>query len=556
MEKEKKRQYILHCKKAAEDATLHRRDAWRELWDLYQNKQDSTNKMPWQSRCFIPRIYMTVEQAASVIKRAVMSSKSLFSLETKDPDVIPQEQLDIIDRDFRDDLDESNFADVYGEQSKVALLLGAGVIKVYWDGGLKYDHIEIENVFVDPLYKSTQFKPPRYVIERKTMHLAEFKRMAEKINRQAGKDLYDMSVVKSIEEDFESQDKKAEENARKGYSEFTPINRRVEILEYWGDIIDDEAGTIEENRLIVVVNCEHVVRDQKNPFNHKRPAYIITVPVVYPHRGVAGISLVEPVVTVQYTLNNAVNMLLDNMNFSVNKAYEVNVNNVLNPQNLTQMYPGKLVKKNTSNPVIQEVKTSSVGQDAFTTVEMLHKFIEKGTAVTEFIEGSAGKTKTLGETQIKTAQAQGWFDTIARDLEKCSLAPLLRMSFSIWLQFHKEAKNLPKDIIDHIRFRVGGLTIMLRQQEQAQNISQALALSMKSPELNQLTNTRMLWKKLLSVWDLQDAYTEEPQAPTMDQRVQVEGMAAENAKSAVSQMSPDQKMQLAQRMGIGNEPGI
>ena len=63
MEKEQKRTYILNCYQEADDATDHRRDAWRELWNLYQNKQDNSAKMSWQSKTFIPRIYMTVEQA-------------------------------------------------------------------------------------------------------------------------------------------------------------------------------------------------------------------------------------------------------------------------------------------------------------------------------------------------------------------------------------------------------------------------------------------------------------------------------------------------------------
>ena len=239
-------------------------------------------------------------------------------------------------------------------------------------------------------------------------------------------------------------------------------------------------------------------------------------------------------------------MLLDNLNFSVNKMYEVNTNNVMNPQNLTKLYPGKLIKKNTANPVTQEVKTTNVGQDAFAAIDMVHKFIEKGTAVTEFVEGSAGKTKTALETQIKTAQSQGWFDTIARDLEKTSLTPLIKMSFSLWSQFGKE--KLPKGLADNIRFKIGGLTLMLRQQEQSQNLSQALGMSMQSPELNALTDTKTLWKKLLGVWGLSDAYTEKPQSPTMDQRLSVQQKADADAQGAVANMSEEERMQVMQQL--------
>jgi hypothetical protein len=547
MEKEQIKTYILNCKREAEDATSHRREAWKELWDLYQNKQDNSNKMPWQSKCFIPRVYMTIEQASSVVKRAVMSARSLWSLESKDADILPVEAISAINDKFVDDVEESNFADVYGEDIKTAFLLGCGVVKCLWDKGLTFESIERENIFIDPKFKPSQHKPPKYIIERKVMDLAKFKKMAKKVNKSAKKDVYDTQILDKLEEDYREQCVKAEEMERKGLSEFANVNSRVEILEYWGDIVDDDKQTIQERQLVVLVNGKYIIRHQKNPFRHGRPPYTPTVPVVYPHRGAAGISLVEPIVSLQYTLNNAANMLMDNLNFSTNKSYEVNVNQCLNPQNLTQLYPGKLVKKNTANRVIDEVKTSNVGQDVFASIDMLHKFIEKGTAVTEFVEGSAGKTKTLGETQIKTAQAQGWFDTIARDLERMSLAPLIKMAFSVWVQFSNNGLN--QNIMNDIRFKVGGLSVMVRKQEQSRDVQEAIVMSMQSPELNSMTKTKDLWKKYLDIKGLGEMYTEkEPQAPTMDQRLQVDQKATQDAQDAVANMTPEQQMQTLQRL--------
>ena len=39
--------YILERKMEAKDASKLRRDAWRELWNLYQNKQDFSKKQKW-----------------------------------------------------------------------------------------------------------------------------------------------------------------------------------------------------------------------------------------------------------------------------------------------------------------------------------------------------------------------------------------------------------------------------------------------------------------------------------------------------------------------------
>ena len=228
-----------------------------------------------------------------------MSSKSLWSIESKDRELLPAEAVSTIQEKFGDDMDDSNFADTYGEDIKTAFLLGLGAVKCYWDKGMKFDSIEPENFFIDPAYKPSQYNPPKYVIERKKMDLGAFKRMAKAINKKAKKEVYDMDVINDIEDDFRDTQAKYDELERKGLSQHTEVDKKVEIYEYWGDIIDDDNETIEENKFVVMVNQKYIVRDQKNPFQHKRPPYVPTVPVIYPHRGVAGISLVEPIAPLQ-----------------------------------------------------------------------------------------------------------------------------------------------------------------------------------------------------------------------------------------------------------------
>ena len=83
---DKEIQYILNLKTEAEDATRDRRQAADELWSLYQNRQDYSRKKDWQSKIFVPKVFMSVEQATSVVKRAIMSPRRLFKLAPLDPD--------------------------------------------------------------------------------------------------------------------------------------------------------------------------------------------------------------------------------------------------------------------------------------------------------------------------------------------------------------------------------------------------------------------------------------------------------------------------------------
>jgi hypothetical protein len=71
------------------------------------------------------------------------------------------------------------------------------------------------------------------------------------------------------------------------------------------------------------------------------------------------------------------------------------------------------------------------------------------------------QSKTLGEVQLKTMESRGLFDTIARDLERNSIKPLLEMSYSLLVQF----AGFP-EIEGRYLFSVGGLSLLLMQKEQ------------------------------------------------------------------------------------------
>jgi len=524
----------MELKQAAEDATVDRRTAQKELWTLFQNKQDYSKKKAWQSQIFIPKISMVVEQATSIVKRAVISTHKLFKMESD------FEGIDDIEDDYKRVIDDSNFADAFSESVKTSFLLGFGVIKCLWEGGLSYQNIDIANLFVDPDWVPNADERPKYFIECKEMDWAKLLSMAKEINALAGKEIYDIKVIKGLAEDFKDADEDARRQSRLDLNDYSRPDRRVRLLEYWGDIITGDK--IEENQLIVIANDKYIIRQQDNPFDHGLSPYIPLVPIVYPHRGSCGVSLVEPVVRLQYAYNNIMNLAIDNLNFSVNKVFEFNAANISNPRSLTQLYPGKMIAKTGVQRALEEVKTSNIGQDVFAMLNLIKDEIEKGTAVTEFLMGSTGKTKTATEAELKTSQAQGLFNTIARDLETNSIRPALKMGYDLLVQF----AGAPD--ID-VNFKVGGLSLLLVHREQVQRTTEILGMALKSDTLAGLTDVKVLWQKLLNLYDCEDAYApNQPLRP--DQKIQLNEAGAKRAREEVSKMSPEEIMQKAKELGV------
>ena len=80
---------------------------------------------------------------------------------------------------------------------------------------------------------------------------------------------------------------------------------------------------IKKNQVLMIANDKYIIRKMvDNPFNHGKPPYVLSYAMVYPHRGMSGVSLVEPSAKLQYTYNNILNLYMDNLNLSLdNKMY-------------------------------------------------------------------------------------------------------------------------------------------------------------------------------------------------------------------------------------------
>ena len=146
MKKDEEVKYILNLKKEADDATRDRRRQADELWSLYQNNQDYGKKKDWQSKVFVPKIFMAIEQATAIVKRAVMSPRRLFKLTPIHPDdELAKKNRQEAERLLKRRLKESNFATSYAESMKEAFITGLGLPKVLWERGLNlYPYLRLK----------------------------------------------------------------------------------------------------------------------------------------------------------------------------------------------------------------------------------------------------------------------------------------------------------------------------------------------------------------------------------------------------------------------------
>lgn len=540
--------YVIAAKKQAENASKERRIKWAELWLLFQNKQDYTGKKSWQSKIFTPKIFMHTLRGSSLVERAVLQTSTLFKVEIDEEEYdegeheAAREKARKVEKKLKSHLNKTNFAETYGEGTISTFLLGLGAVKRYWEEEedqekCKYENTDVLNLFISPDFMPSVHRRPPYMIERKVMKLADLLTLIEKTP-----DVYITDAVDKLETAYATkQEIKTKERTRRGLSDYSPQDKKVEIFEFWGDIISEDGKHVLRDQLLMVANETELIRHHENSHDDKLPPYRLTIPIVYPHRGIAGTSLVEGAVPLQYTLNNLINLYMDNLNFTVNKMFEVEKTGLVDPQKMPRIYPGKIFLKSVERRVVQEVGVTAVGAEVINAIKVVDSELRQATAITEYVEALPSKHKqTLGEIEKKTAEAHSFFDVIARRLERNSIGPLIEDTYNLLVQFSDTLKGLEGKYI----FKVGGLTLLLQEEKLKQSIEATLAAVAKGGIFAEMTDVPLLWKKWLTHLNLQDAFKEPPEEAEVGAEGKTPADAEAKARQDVRNLPPEEQIRL------------
>ena len=102
------------------------------------------------------------------------------------------------------------------------------------------------------------------------------------------------------------------------------------------------------------------------------------------------------------------------------------------------------------------------------------------------------------------------------------------MAYDLCAQY--DAKNFPKRE-GLFNINVSGLSVLLMQKEQTEQIGMAIKMAMGTP-LQERTDIFELWQKLLSIWNLSDAYREPEKGQiTPEELAAVQEQAKQDAES-------------------------
>ncbi len=513
---------------AADNARDERRTAWNKSYQYYRgNNNDSEDEY------FIPETYTSVE---TILPRLVSdflnTRKSIVSVEGRN--IEDHGKAEVVEALLGYSFQRDNLGIKLVDFYRQALIYGTAVGKVYWDykpttkkqlqmaqdefGSIEYFHAEthylekddpcfevipIYDFYVDPA--ATSIADARYCVQRKLMTRKEIEELADL-------GVFDKDAVEELPEEGAGEEESGKRLDR-SYSNFTTdeisggIPGKFEILEYW-----------EDDRVIVVAERRYVLRDEENPYWHRKKPFVAAtfspLPFEFYGQGVP-----EVMEDLQKILNDLANSRLQNIKLVVNRMWLMAIGAV-DKRDLVSK-PGGIIPVNSQefDKAIRPLPTPDVTSSAYNEQEIIQQAIQNATGASDYVRGNASDispNQTATEVMKKTEMASSRFAFVFRLMADQSIKEIARLFMSLLQQYMTEEKSIkildkrvvefrtitPIDIQGEFDFVPSVDPTHADEQERRDNLMQFYGLTTQNPMLTQMINFRKIVEEIAESLDI------------------------------------------------------
>lgn len=446
----------------------HRRekeDIWTECWRLYRGVDDWSDKEDWQSKISIPKAFNSVEQATSVIKRFLLASGNPFSYDPINPDdlitVARAQQYTELVKYF---LEQAKYIDEFAVGLKSGFITGVGVWKLWWgyrnrlvtkveqvptpqgpmnqvvqremlEGRLFVKAIDPYNFYWLPGSKFNQWVGTLELIEIPKYELVE---MAEAglFGEDGVEKVKNLAPRKTRELSKRTLDRFQERPST--HSKINQDSETVDLLEFYGPVVID--GVHLKDYHCLIANDSTILKKQPNTLWGKNAPYVAFSPLSLPFR-TDGCGLIERVREVDKAISKLGNLSIDTLLYRLMPVFEVNPEVYENPEDFeTGLTPGKIFRRKhqfLQIPGIQPIQFEDVSQGALAVQAQLDRSHQEGALVSEIQQAIPRFRGYQSATEItaKDNNQQSFFSSMAADVERQALQPIIEMAGDLVFQF-------------------------------------------------------------------------------------------------------------------------
>jgi hypothetical protein len=321
---------------------------------------------------------------------------------------------------------------------------------------LKFDLIRHENYYPDPTGQDL------YEIEESYLDMHVVKQLASETYG-----LYDADAVKELTPWGTDSDDEWRRAQEAGQNPRTPSHRpQIKITEFWGNVIDEEDGTLLfENCVLTVANEKTVIRGPKpNPLWHQKSP-IVRSALLEVGNSVWHTALMDAGTKHNRVLTEMFNLMLDAGMQAVHNISQVRIDDLDDPKQVSGgILPGTTLKvRNTLPPgakVYEPVSTGQVPPDILNMFQIANQENNSAMLTNDVRSGGGvGNSATRATAVVEASNTiNSVFAGITKNVETKAIQPILELT---WMTI---AQNW--DLIDKSEF------VALFGEERGEQLSQ------------------------------------------------------------------------------------
>jgi len=458
----------------AEQARRTREGKWQTWYKLYRSYAEKRDTGDRRANLFIPYVYSIVETVVPRLISAVFASRPYIGILPVKEEAIEnaKDMENLIDYQLTQKI---GIIGVATSWFKEALIYGTSILKVGWEyeedevwvdeplmeifgfpiGSRRVkkvqpvkddplvEHIDLWDFYIDP--RAKDIDEADYCIHKVFRDISYLKRMEEqgiyknidevvKVSKEGAGSWYEEGVGTTA---FETG-----MNTRLGLIGMQSIDKpsnKIEILEYWTD-----------DRVIAVANRSVVIRNDENPYHHRKKPFVRLVDVLVPHE-FYGIGEIEPIEDLQYELNSLRNQRMDNINILINRMWKVIRGADIDVRQLVSR-PGGIIEVDDMNDVQELQMTDLSGNAIENVIEMVRRDMDNANGVYDYARGeTTDRRETATTASILSQAANERFNLkvkLIEDLGMRRLGMLLTQLNQQYIDTEKAIRILGKDGMD------------------------------------------------------------------------------------------------------------
>jgi hypothetical protein len=445
-------------KNEGEQARLSRLQQNRVNFDAYHMKQDFSYKLKGQSKEYLPKMAMAVEQGANFMQQGVVDMDDWFRVYPSpglNEDAMKIKPAWIFKLLVRQ-LEKAGFMTKVGDAAKLGMLGSLMIAKVggqfkpvprfkvesKMKGGklsrklikqedkrwqLRVDLIQPADFRIDPtgrgLYKMQDIYMDMYEIEALSK----------------GDDaIYDPKVVAELKSMGGPQGSLRDGTRARETGQNVSHNsyrKQHKVTEVWGNFIDEDGELLFENCVMTVVDDMHILQEPtENPYWHGEDPFIVC-PLLTVPGSVWGKALMDAPAALNNAINEMFNLILDGGIMAVHGIKQLREAWLEDPSQVEDgIVPGDTLRVNSACPpgatALERVDTATVPADGINVFNLLQQEHNVAALTNDFRMGAQPFRQVKATEVVESSQAiTSMFSGIAKHVEADFIKPILEKAW-------------------------------------------------------------------------------------------------------------------------------